>query len=262
MEAGVYCQEIWRKRYFWWSLVQIDLRTRYRRSVLGIGWSLLHPIAMTAVLCLVFSTIFNVSLRDYAPYVLSGMAVWGFLSSAALDGCRSYLQAEAYIRQQPAPLAIYPLRTALSAAIHLLLALGVLVVFAWVLNGPVNVPWLPAAVPGVGLLFVCGWAVAILAGTLNVMFQDTQHLVQVALQMLFYASPVFTEDRVFYERGLGWLVDYNPVAAFLRIIRDPILECRWPSSWHLSMALASTMLAVALAVWALARTQKRLIFYL
>jgi ABC-type polysaccharide/polyol phosphate export permease len=67
---------------------------------------------------------------------------------------------------------------------------------------------------------------------------------------------------VFYERGLGWLVDYNPVAAFLRIIRDPILDCRLPSAWHLGMAVGATAVAVALAVWALARTQKKLIFYL
>jgi ABC-type polysaccharide/polyol phosphate export permease len=262
MDAATYCHEIWRKRYFWWSLVQIDLRTRYRRSVLGMGWSLLHPIAMTAVLCLVFAAIFNLSLREYAPYVLSGMAVWGFLTAAALDGCRSYLQAEAYIRQQPAPLAIYPLRTALSAAIHLLLALAVLVVFAWVLNGPVNVPWLPVAVPGIALLFLCGWAMAICAGTLNVLFQDTQHLVQVGLQMLFYASPVFAEERLFRERGLGWLADFNPVAAFLSMVRDPILYCRFPSVWNVSLATVATAAAMACAVWALARTQRKLIFYL
>ena len=50
-----YFSEIWRLRYFWYALVRIDLKRRYRHSIIGIGWSLLHPIAMTAVLCVVFS---------------------------------------------------------------------------------------------------------------------------------------------------------------------------------------------------------------
>src|SRR5438874_10877163 len=65
-----YVSAVWRCRYFWLSLVKMDLRTRYRRSVLGMGWSLLHPIAMTIVLCVVFQTAFAAGggIRQYAPY--------------------------------------------------------------------------------------------------------------------------------------------------------------------------------------------------
>ena len=62
-----YFQDIWRSRYFWLSLVRVDLRARYRGSVFGIGWSLLHPIAMTTILCGVFGTILQKSLGDFAP---------------------------------------------------------------------------------------------------------------------------------------------------------------------------------------------------
>jgi lipopolysaccharide transport system permease protein len=69
-----YFSNIWRLRYFWLALVRIDLRKRYRRSMIGIGWSLLQPIAMTIVLCVVFSTLFKtpIPIRTYAPYLLSG----------------------------------------------------------------------------------------------------------------------------------------------------------------------------------------------
>ena len=58
-----YVRDVWRLRYFWMSLVRNDLRSRYRRSLLGIGWSLLHPIAMAAVLCTVFSQVFHVEIK-------------------------------------------------------------------------------------------------------------------------------------------------------------------------------------------------------
>ena len=59
---------MWRCRYFWMSLVKIDLRTRYRRSVIGLGWSLLRPIAMTVILCAVFGTLFNQKIQDFALF--------------------------------------------------------------------------------------------------------------------------------------------------------------------------------------------------
>ena len=68
-----YFRAIWRCRYFWMSLVKMDLRTRYRRSVLGIGWSLLNPIAMTAIFCVVFSKVFGGDdIGGYGAYLLAG----------------------------------------------------------------------------------------------------------------------------------------------------------------------------------------------
>src|SRR5437870_135883 len=122
---GNYLAEIWRCRYFWITLVKVDLRTRYRRSILGMGWSLLHPIAMTAILCIVFHTIFHAKIREYAPFLLAGLAIWNYVLSSTLSGCQCFFQGESYIRQYPAPFAIYPLRTALGGSVHFLIALSV-----------------------------------------------------------------------------------------------------------------------------------------
>src|SRR5262245_3909890 len=119
---------IWRYRHFWLSLVRLDLRNRYRRSVLGIGWSLLNPLAMTAVWCVALGPIMNQGdWRSLAPMLLVGMAVWEFLRNSVLQGCDSFLRAEAYIRQCPLPFGIYPLRTTMGLFIHFAIALGVVV---------------------------------------------------------------------------------------------------------------------------------------
>src|SRR5688572_18501596 len=68
-----YLQRMWKLRYFLLSLVGMDLRARYKRSILGVGWSLVRPIAMTVVLCVVFCQLFGQGVRDYAPFLLCGL---------------------------------------------------------------------------------------------------------------------------------------------------------------------------------------------
>src|SRR5436305_3375784 len=120
-----YLTAVWRCRYFWLSLVRMDLRTRYRRSVLGVGWSLLHPLMMATVLCFVFHRLAKQDIWQYGPVVLTALAFWNFFSTCTLQGCQSLFHGESYIRQYPTPLAIFPLRVTLGTAIHFSIALAV-----------------------------------------------------------------------------------------------------------------------------------------
>jgi ABC-type polysaccharide/polyol phosphate export permease len=259
---GNYLANVWRLRYFWIALVQIDLRKRYRRSMLGLGWSLLHPIAMTVVICTVFTHIFHAEIRTFGPFLLVGLTIWNFASSAMSQGCQSFLMNESYIRQHPAPMAIYPLRVALSLAIHLVLGIGIAIVLSWSMLGFANLLYLPLILPGMALLFVFGWAIATITGVINVLFQDTQHLMEVVLQILFYLTPVIYPPSMLHNRSLGWVITVNPVAAFLEVIRVPIVEARVPSMSSYVIATTVTMLGVGLATWTLAHFERRMVFYL
>ena len=257
-----YLVRIWRLRYFWTSLVRIDLRNRYRRSVLGIGWSLLQPILMTAVLCAVFCPLFQVDFRQFAPFLLAGLAFWNWLVTTAMQGCQCFFQGESYIRQQAAPLAIYPLRTVLGTAIHGLVALGVVLIFTWCVNGFSNLPALLSLAPTLGLIFLLGWSVALGCGLTNVMFPDTQHLIEVLFQILFYLTPVMYPAKMLAARKMEWLVMWNPLVAFLELLREPILEGRFPPWNAYATALALVGGLIAMAALALNRLERRLIFYL
>jgi ABC-type polysaccharide/polyol phosphate export permease len=159
-------------------------------------------------------------------------------------------------------LAIYPLRTVLGAAFHLVLGLLVAIALAWCMNGIGN----PAALVGVlavgPLLFIFGWAVALLCGTMNVLFQDTQHLLEVGLQIAFYCTPIMYPPKVLRDRGLGWVIDCNPVTPFLEMIRQPIVEGHVAPLGVVAMAALYALLAAAGAAWLLAKFERRVIFYL
>ena len=164
---------------------------RYRRSVLGIGWSLLNPIAMTIILTTVFHEFFHLPIKEYALYLITGLATWQYVLNVSLHGCQCFFLGEQYIRQHPAPLAIYPLRTALGGTVHFVMALTVVIFMAGYFNGGFPGPaQFLSLFPAILLLFMLGWALAVLTGSFNVMFQDTQHLAEVGFQILFYATPI------------------------------------------------------------------------
>ena len=261
---GNYLGAVWRCRYFWMTLVKMDLRTRYRRSVLGLGWSLLHPIALTAVLCTMFSTVMGIDWREYGPYLLAGLSYWSFVVGSTSQGCYSLIMGESYIRQHPAPLAIYPLRTTLGAMIHFLLALAVVIPTATVLGSyRLEDPWsLVSLVPTLVLLFLLGWSLAVLAGFANVYFQDTQHLTEVGFQILFYTMPILYQRKMLERNNLEWLADYNPLAAFLELVRQPVLYGRTPDMQTFGVAALTVLIAGGAASITLARLQRRLIFQL
>ena len=204
-----YVAGIWKCRHFWWSLAQNDLRTRYRRSFLGIAWSLLQPIAMTAVLCVVFKNLFHQSIEEYAPSLMIGMCFWNFITACTLQGGQCLFQGEAYIRQYPAPLAIYPLRTVLGASFHFGMSLLVVLALRWGFLGFGNLKTLIAVVPALLLMFVLGWSLAALSGFLTAYFPDMQHLSEVGLQILFYATPIIYPARPGARRSCGCSTDQS-----------------------------------------------------
>lgn len=262
---------IWRFRHFLTALVRLDLRLRYRRSVLGIGWSLLYPIAMTAVYVMVFGTILgDGDIPNYAPRLLLGMAIWSFFRDATVSGCRALIANEAYIRQCPLPYGIYPLRTILGQSIHSAIALAVAMVVVvlfksnWsasvVYTAPFTVFW--SVIPAVLLGILLAWALATIFAFANVYFQDTQHILEIGAQLLFFLTPIMYKREVLEKRGLGFLIDLNPVNLFLDLIRDPLLTGHPPTLSLYLTAAATTAVFTALAAGTIAWLQKRVIFHL
>jgi ABC-type polysaccharide/polyol phosphate export permease len=253
---------VWAFRHFWMSLVRMDLRSRYRRSTLGLGWSLLNPILMTAVYCLVFGSILSGgNWRTYAPFLLGGMAVWEFIRSSLLQGCHALARNESYIRQCPLPYGIYPLRTVLGTAIHFGITLIVVVVLVGALQGSLAVVQaIPTIVPGLLLALIFCWSIATIAAFATVYFHDTQHLVEVVAQLWFFLTPIIYERTILDNKGLGWLVDLNPVHPFLQLIRDPLLTGVAPSMAVLLQGTALTAVTFGLAAGTIAWLQKKIIF--
>lgn len=258
-----YLQRIWKLRYFWFSLVQQDLNNRYKRSVLGIGWSLLRPLAMTFIFCMVFAKLFNVSVAEYAPHLLVGMTIWQFFTESLTHGCLSFLRSREYIRQQAVPLAIYPLRSILGSGFHGLVALSLALVISWYFRGFLDPLALLYLVPSIAYLFLLGWFLAILSGFAYTHFPDTNHLLELALQVLFYVTPILYLPKSLGDRGrMTLLIEWNPLTSVLALIRTPILEGTAPAMQHVLFSLVFLAIVAGLAIFTLRKLERTLVFWI
>ncbi len=258
-----YLEGVWAYRYFWLSLVRSDLRTRYKRSFLGIGWSLLRPIALSIVICVVFSKLFNNNVREYLPFLLIGFTLWGFISEAIISGCNTFAAGEAYIRQHPVPLAIMPLRTILGTGFHALASFAVAIGATWILRGVADLTVLWTLLPTTMMVFFLGWSLAILAGLANVHFPDARHLLEVFLQTVFYLTPIiYPPEALRASRRGAWLMDLNPLTYFLELFRRPILDGTLPSLTSVAIAASCVLVVMVAAVLCLSWLERRLIFWL
>jgi lipopolysaccharide transport system permease protein len=258
-----YLGRIWTLRYFWFSLVLNDLSHRYKQSFLGIGWSLVRPLAMTFLFCVVFGQLFNLEVAEYAPHLLIGMTIWQFFTESLNQGCHCFANGGTYIRQQQVPLAIFPLRTVLGSTFHTLIALGLALIITLFFRGCVDPLALLNLIPAVVLLFFLGWALAILSGITQTHFPDTQHILEIVLQFMFYLTPiVYRIESLENRTRLSWLVELNPMTSILAMFRTPIMEGTPPSIHHVSISMLVLFGAGISAVLLLRKMERNLIFWI
>lgn len=258
---------IWTFRYFWTSLVKMDLMTRYRKSSLGILWSLLHPLCMTAVFTLAFRHLMGGSWQQYTLMTLCGMTVFGFLRDCTLQGCHTLARNDAYIRQSPLPYSIYSLRVMLYNFVHFVISLAVLVLLAAGLSAfttghAVNFTNMWMALPMVLVLAICAWALTTITAFITVFFHDVSHMMDVLAQILFFLTPIFYGREQFDNRKMSYLVDWNPIAAFIEVIRSPLVRGTPATEAEYYTVFGVTAVVVALAFLTVYKLSKRVIFYM
>lgn len=257
-----YLQNVYKARFFWIHLSFADLRTKYRRSALGLFWSILQPLGLTLLLSFVMGKLFNSPITDYAPYVFSGIIIWDFIVGSAVAGCNSFINAEGYIKQVAHPLAIYPLRSTLSLLINFGLAfIGFLF---WVLLWKPNnfgLAWLHLF-PAIIILFFIGLTLGTITAFINTKFRDFQQMLVLILQAVWYVSPIFFEPKLFKSAKAEYLMELNPVYHILNLFREPMLHGKVPSLNDYLYSIGSIMLLGIIAVLYIKKDEKKIIFYL
>jgi lipopolysaccharide transport system permease protein len=257
-----YLSDIWATRHFWTHLARAELRARFRRSRLGLLWALLQPLLLTMLMAFVFGTIHKSPIAKLAPWVFSGILVWGFICASMTAGCTSLLASAAYIRQRRLPLAIYPLKSVLAGFVTFLLGIGGLVL--WVLAtkpGNLGLSWVTLLI-SFPLLFALAWPLAIIAALINTKFQDFQQAIGLILQAVWYLSPIFLRPEIFRNNHLGYLVDYNPVAHLMNLVRAPMLYGKFPEPIDYVYSVGTMLFFALIAAWKIRRQERNIIFYL
>lgn len=243
-----------------WELVLRDLRVRYRRSAIGLAWSLLQPLLMMLVLQVAFSAIFRFNVDNYAVYALAGILFWNFFSQSIVHSMNALRGNAVLIQRLPVPKAVFPVSAVISGVVNLALAVVPLLVLLVVTGHPLRPAlfFLPVSML-IATIFTLG--AGLLLSPLAVFFSDVVELVGVLLQLAMYLTPVFYPMSIVPERFLP-VVRFNPLRSILEVFRDPIYYGKVPPLSHLAVATGIALLIFALGAWVFSRTSRRINFYL
>lgn len=208
-------------RFLIFELVKKDIKLKYRRSYLGILWTLLEPLLTMIVLTIVFSGFYGKSDRSFPIYVLSGRLLYSFFSSGTKAACKSIRSNASIIKKVYVPKYIYPFSTILANYLIFLISLSVLVVVSLVLGVYPTKHIFAALIPLITLFFMTIGFGMVLA-TMAVFFRDLEYLWEVMLMLIMYSSAIFYNPAKVIKNGYGWIIEYNPVYACIANFRNAI----------------------------------------
>ncbi len=213
-----------------WMLAATDFKLRFFGSALGYVWTLMKPLLLFGVLYVVFAEIvrFGEDVKYYPVYLLSSIVLFTFFSETTTRGVTALVDRESLLRKVHFPRLVIPLAVSLHALFNL--GLNLLVVFAFIFASGITptVDWLQIPLL-VGAMVVLGTGVTMLLSALFVRYRDVEPIWEVALQMLFYASPVIYAVTT-APANLQEVVMFNPIAVVLTQFRHAVLDQDAPSA--------------------------------
>ena len=258
-----YLMKVFETRYFWSHLARCELKARFRRSKLGLLWTVLQPLILTMIMALVFATIFNQPLGEYAIYILSGIVVWNMINGSIVAGGFSILSAEQYIRQFNHPVSIYSLRSSILNLVTF--AIEMIALAVWILfTAPANLFLGFITLPLTVLLFFClSWPVTTIAGFMNCKYRDYPQIMALVMQAIWYVSPVMFQKQIFSNNEyLKILYQMNPITHILNLIRAPFIYGQIPSASDYFFVIGIIFIFLILAISINKKNEKKIIFYL
>ena len=256
--------DLFRYRELLGSLFRRDLRAKYQGSVLGLAWSLAHPLVLMLVYLVVFSVLLRIQAAEvehYWLFLLAGLPVWVFFATSLQAAARSLLENANLIRKVRFPRQLVPLSMVATQLVGFAVMLAVVVGLSLVYVPEArDTVWLALPLAALAVCLVAGLALAV--ASLNAVYRDVEHLVAALLLPWFFLTPVlYSLEGIPGAEKHPWLVDLvhwaNPLTPAIEAIRDPLFFGVAPAAGDAAYLAASAVLALALGAWVFSRVDDR-----
>lgn len=262
-------------RFLLMNLVTRDIKVKYRRSMLGLLWSVLNPLLMMLVMSLMFGILYNDILGAslpiveatgkppaFAVYVLTGQLIFSFFSDSTNMAMDSVLSNAPLIKKIYIPKYIFPLEKVMFSLVNTLFSMVSLAFMMLVTWSHVSFWVLLAPIP-LALLFIFNLGAGLILSSAVVFFRDIKHLYSVFTLALTYMTPIFYPEAIFAgNRYIETLVRLNPIYWFVSLFRQLVLYGSAPTfnQWFVPAICAAVALVVGL--YAFRKSQDDFILYI
>jgi ABC-type polysaccharide/polyol phosphate export permease len=242
------------------QLVAQHLTLRYRRTVLGYLWTLINPLLMMSVMALVFSALYKSDLKTFALFLFAGMIPWTFFNAVVTQSGVALINNEGLIKKIYLPKAIFPFSVALASLIDSALSFAALFLIILALGGSFS--WALLFLPiSYALLFTFTIGLGLAMSIATVFFRDLQHVITIAMQGLFFLTPVlYKPDSLGGKVSL--LVELNPVTPFIGLFRAPLIDGVLPSAGLVLQAVGIAAGSMLIGLFVFLREEKNIVFRL
>jgi ABC-type polysaccharide/polyol phosphate export permease len=259
------------------NLTLREIRGKYKRTLLGQGWSLLNPIATLAIFTLVFGFVLRVpvpvgepsGLQNFALYLACGLLPWAFFANSVTSGMGSLVGNANLLRKvyfwRPTLVMATVFSWNVTFGIEMLVLIAALLLF-----GAAPLLWVPVLVVAIALLTVFALGIALLLSVANVYFRDTQHFIGIAMQLWFYATPIvypysLIQDQAAAMRAAGngfpleFLYRLNPLERFVSVFRSLLYDNAFPDWSDILFITVAAAVSLVVGLVVFSRSQDRLV---
>jgi len=243
-----------------YELVKRDIKIKYRRSVLGVLWSLLQPLFLMIVLTIIFSSFFKRDIPNFPVYLLTGRLLYEFFSIGSRAAMRSIRRNASLIKKVYIPKYILPLSSVISNFIIFLISLIILMLTILVTDVELTASILYFFFPII-YLFIFTLGVGFILSTLTVFFKDFEHLYDIFLMIVMYASAIFYPAEIVPDK-YRFILDVNPLFRFISLLRDSVL---YGTPFNLAdhlICLSMSVITLAIGVLLFKRNQDKFILHI
>lgn len=255
-----YLETVAKYRFLLSQLVGRDFKTRYKRSVLGVLWSMLNPLLTMCVQYLVFSNLFKWDVDNYAVYLLIGTVTFNFFSEASQAALTSVTGSASLITKVYIPTYVFPVAKVLSSCINLCFSTLALYMIIFLQGMSLNVYHLLIPVFYIALiLFTCG--MGLILSALMVYFRDTQFLYGVVIVLWMYLTPLFYPIDIIPENMMG-IYSLNPMYQYVTFFRTLVLDAAMPSLTQFAWCFGYAFLFMGIGFVVFRKLKRNFILYI
>lgn len=235
----------------WGNLAWNDVRTRYRRSLIGPFWITISMAVTVTALGFLYARLFRIDIQEFLPYLALGFILWGYFAPALNEACQAFIGHQNFIKQSTIPLTVYLNQTVFRQLI--IFGHNFIIYFGMVffLQIPIGMQTL-WALPAFALVSVTVWGFGLFLAVISSRFRDIPNIVHNVLQVGFYLSPILWRADLLPERA--FFLQYNPFYYLIYVIRMPLLgEAPSLHIWIGTAVVAAVSLVLGLTSFILFR---------
>lgn len=241
------------------QLIARSVKTRYKRSVLGVAWTMVNPLLTMGVLTLVFSGLFKFSAKNYSLYILSGLLLWNFFAQSTTAAMGDLIWSGGLIGRVYFPKSVFPVSAVGTGLLNFALALVPYFIIAILLGAKVSLSVLYLPIPMlIATFFTLGVAMAL--SSLVVFFADVLPMYEILLTAWLYLTPVIYPMELL-PKSIQNFLRFNPLLPILESFRAPLYEARPPDFSTLVSALAIALVVLAIGWWLFTRRAREYATY-